>query len=55
MQDTGDATAALGLRRFLVKTGKYRPGDENDGRLSSRPDWVGENFAAAVEAILSES
>ncbi|GAA6028330.1 hypothetical protein JCM8097_006979 [Rhodosporidiobolus ruineniae] len=52
-QDVGPAVAALGLQRFLVQTGKYRPGDEQ--RLDEqgyRPDWVGENFAKAVEDIL---
>lgn len=56
MQDTGSATAALGLRRYLVQTGKYRPGDED--RLvkegTSKPEWIGENFAVAVESILAE-
>ncbi|BGP16556.1 hypothetical protein JCM10213v2_004558 [Rhodosporidiobolus nylandii] len=59
-QDTGPATAALRLRRFLVKTGKYRTGDEdrlasteNEEERAPRPEWVGESFAKAVDAILA--
>ncbi|GAA5852680.1 hypothetical protein JCM5353_003448 [Sporobolomyces roseus] len=61
-QDVGSAVYRLGLRRILVKTGKYRPGDE--GRLSSEvggegekipgPDLVCEDFASAVDELLKE-
>ncbi|GAA5833453.1 hypothetical protein JCM9279_001529 [Rhodotorula babjevae] len=58
-QDVGPAVAALGFRRFLVQTGKYRAGDEDrleegEGeRRCARPEWVGKDFAAAVEAVLA--
>ncbi|GAA5866865.1 hypothetical protein JCM1840_004296 [Sporobolomyces johnsonii] len=61
LQDVGPAVASLGLRRFLVQTGKYRPGDEdklsNAAKEEERappPDWVGQSFAKAVESILAE-
>lgn len=50
-QDVGAAVASLGFRRFLIKTGKYRHGDEDDC-AAGRPDWVGDDFASAVESIL---
>lgn len=50
-QDVGPAVAALGLRRFLVQTGKYRSGDEAKCE-AGRPDWCGADFASAVESIL---
>lgn len=57
-QDTGLAAQQLRLRRYLVQTGKYRPGDETrleaEGGEGKRPEWCGENFAAAVEDILGE-
>lgn len=56
VQDVGPAVAALGFRRFLVQTGKYRQGDEDrleQGEGQSAV-WVGADFAAAVEAILAE-
>lgn len=42
----------LGLRGFLVKTGKYREGDEN--KINPPPYKTLPNFAAAVEEILKE-
>ncbi|GAA5967250.1 hypothetical protein JCM3765_001748 [Sporobolomyces pararoseus] len=54
-QDVGIAVQQLGLQRFLVQTGKYRPGDEeklvrlNEGQ---RRVEVCENFARAVDEIL---
>ncbi|GAA6060105.1 hypothetical protein JCM10212_003513 [Sporobolomyces blumeae] len=60
-QDCGPAVARLGLQRFLVKTGKYRPGDEDrlsdssnlDGNGGApRPDLVCETFADAVDLLL---
>lgn len=56
VQDVGPAVAALGFRRFLVQTGKYRQGDEDrleQGEGQSAV-WVGADFVAAVEAILAE-
>ncbi|GAA5854199.1 hypothetical protein JCM8547_001732 [Rhodosporidiobolus lusitaniae] len=59
-QDTGPATEALGLVRFLVKTGKYRPGDEDrlanadkDDERASRPEYVVDSFADAAEQVLA--
>ncbi|GAA6001446.1 uncharacterized protein JCM10292_006258 [Rhodotorula paludigena] len=52
-QDVGSAVAALDFRRFLVQTGKYRPGDED--KLEHKPEWVGRDFAAAVDAMLAEA
>ncbi|TPX65456.1 hypothetical protein SpCBS45565_g05141 [Spizellomyces sp. 'palustris'] len=42
----------LGMRGFLVKTGKYRDGDEHDKGVT--PSKVVTNFAEAVEVILQE-
>ncbi|GAA5868114.1 hypothetical protein JCM3774_001025 [Rhodotorula dairenensis] len=53
-QDVGPAVAALGLRRFLVQTGKYRSGDEAKCE-AGRPDWCGADFASAVESILQHA
>lgn len=49
-QDVGPAVAALGLRRSLVRTGKYREGDEN--KVEPAVDWCGESFAVAIDYIL---
>lgn len=50
LQDVGPAVNSLGMKRFLVRTGKYRSGDEDgmDG------EWVGADFASAVDEILAE-
>lgn len=48
--DVGGAMAS-GLKGVLVRTGKYRPGDE--ARLSSGPDHVCDSLADAVAWILS--
>ncbi|GAA5984283.1 hypothetical protein JCM10908_006123 [Rhodotorula pacifica] len=53
-QDVGPAVAALGLRRYLVKSGKYREGDEEKCE-AGRPDWCGDDFASAVESILQDA
>ncbi|KAJ1982706.1 hypothetical protein H4R34_001614 [Dimargaris verticillata] len=50
-QDLGDGAASLGLRRYLVKTGKYMPGDES--RATVPLAGVHDCFADAVEAIVS--
>lgn len=53
-QDVGPAVAALGLRRYLVRTGKYRSGDEEKCE-GGRPEWCGKDFAGAVESILQDA
>lgn len=52
-QDVGPAVAELGLKRFLVNTGKYRQGDER--KVDPPVDWCGESFASAVDYILSRA
>ncbi len=47
--DVGGAMAA-GLMGVLVRTGKYRPGQE--ARLPRRPTLVAENLKAAVDLLL---
>jgi len=53
-QDVGPVTASLRLKRYLVQTGKYRPGDEDritdDG--TARPEWVGASFAQVADDVL---
>lgn len=50
--DIGGAQAA-GLRAILVRTGKFRPEDEEDARI--RADHVADDFAAAVDWILART
>jgi ribonucleotide monophosphatase NagD (HAD superfamily) len=50
--DVGGALAA-GLMGVLVRTGKYRPGDEN--ALYPPPSHVADNLAAAVDWILGRA
>lgn len=50
--DVGGAQAA-GLRGVLVRTGKYRPGDETKHE-DIQPEQTVENFAAAVDFVLGE-
>ncbi|KAJ1730267.1 hypothetical protein LPJ61_003107 [Coemansia biformis] len=47
--DLGGGALELGLRRILVRTGKYLPGDED--KASAPLDGVFGSFAAAVEAL----
>jgi hypothetical protein len=42
----------MGMRGFLVQTGKYRTGDES--RISPGPAVVCPSFSEAVDAILKE-
>lgn len=49
--DIGGAQA-LGMRGFLVQTGKYRPGDES--RISPGPTVVCPHFPEAVDILLKE-
>lgn len=48
--DVGGAQAC-GLRGVLVKTGKFRPGDENRPRV--KPDSIAINLYQAVEMVLN--
>lgn len=48
--DIGGAQAA-GIAGILVRTGKFRPGDEASGGI--KPDAVVDDFAAAVAAVLA--
>jgi ribonucleotide monophosphatase NagD (HAD superfamily) len=50
--DLGDGAVALGLERVLVKTGKYRDGDEKRG--AKPPDALHDSFAAWVDSLLSQ-
>jgi HAD superfamily hydrolase (TIGR01458 family) len=50
--DAGGAMAA-GLIGILVRTGKYRPGQED--KLAQRPDLVAENLSAAVDWLLGHA
>ncbi|KAJ6459064.1 HAD-like domain-containing protein [Mycena sanguinolenta] len=49
--DLGGGAVELGLWRVLVRTGKYRPGDET--HTLSPPDEVVDSFAAFVNSFLS--
>lgn len=49
VSDVGGAKA-LGMRGFLVRTGKYKPSDENCDS-SVRPDRVFDNLNQAIEMI----
>ncbi|KAK7045016.1 Haloacid dehalogenase-like hydrolase domain-containing protein 2 [Favolaschia claudopus] len=50
--DLGGGACELGLWRVLVRTGKYRSGD--DTRTAVPPDEVVDSFAAFVENLLSD-
>ncbi len=49
-----DVLGALeaGLQAALVRTGKYRPGDEQ--RLAGTPAWVADDLAAVVDRLLED-
>lgn len=47
--DLGGGAETLGLRRYLVRTGKYKAGDED---AASGLAGVYDDFAAFVEAVL---
>ncbi|KAJ7073507.1 haloacid dehalogenase-like hydrolase domain-containing protein 2 [Mycena belliarum] len=51
--DLGGGAVELGLWRVLVRTGKYRPGDES--RTPVPPDEVVDSFAAFIDEILADS
>lgn len=46
-----DGAITCGLRGILVRTGKYRPGDES--KLGSQPSYLAENLAEAAAWILA--
>lgn len=46
-----EGAISAGLMGILVRTGKYRPGDES--KLSSAPDLVAENLGEAAQWILA--
>jgi HAD superfamily hydrolase (TIGR01458 family) len=50
--DAGGAMAA-GLMGILVRTGKYRPGQENN--LPRPPTYIAENLGAAVDWLLNST
>ncbi|XP_013782592.1 haloacid dehalogenase-like hydrolase domain-containing protein 2 [Limulus polyphemus] len=50
VRDDIDGAQKAGLVGMLVKTGKYREGDEL--KISPRPSYVFENFPAAVDFII---
>ncbi|KDQ57308.1 hypothetical protein JAAARDRAFT_131357 [Jaapia argillacea MUCL 33604] len=50
--DLGGAASELGLWRVLVKTGKYRPGDESKPGVRP-PDEVSASFAEWVDSVLA--
>ncbi|KIM76977.1 hypothetical protein PILCRDRAFT_12342 [Piloderma croceum F 1598] len=50
--DLGEGAIELGLWRILVKTGKYRPGDESRPGLKP-PDEMCESFAVFVDSFLA--
>ncbi|KAK7791161.1 hypothetical protein R5R35_013328 [Gryllus longicercus] len=52
VQDDIGGAQALGLRGFLVQTGKYRPGDET--KIDPPPAKVCSSFVEAVNFILKE-
>lgn len=55
MQDVKDDVAgaqAVGIRGYLVKTGKYRLGDEET--ITPRPTNVFSSFVEAVDDIINE-
>ena len=41
-----------GISGILVKTGKYRAGDETS--IEPSPDFVADNFSQAVDYIISQ-
>ncbi|PPQ72406.1 hypothetical protein CVT26_003799 [Gymnopilus dilepis] len=52
--DLGGGALELGLWRVLVKTGKYRPGDENRPGLVP-PDEVCDSLATFIDSLLRDS
>ena len=52
VSDVGGAQAC-GLRGVLVRTGKYRPTDENHPKV--KPDKIVDNLSEIVEILLSHN
>jgi ribonucleotide monophosphatase NagD (HAD superfamily) len=52
VRDDISGAQALGMRGFLVQTGKYRTGDES--RISPGPAVVCSHFSEAVDILLKE-
>lgn len=50
MKDDVAGAQAVGIRGFLVKTGKYRPGDEKT--IEPAPTELCDSFPQAVDIIL---
>ncbi|XP_049798008.1 haloacid dehalogenase-like hydrolase domain-containing protein 2 isoform X1 [Schistocerca nitens] len=53
VRDDIDGAQQVGIRGYLVQTGKYRPGDETT--INPPPHSVVPSFAEAVEKILAEA
>ncbi|KAJ2877413.1 hypothetical protein FB639_003771, partial [Coemansia asiatica] len=53
LADLGGGAQELGLVRLLVRTGKYRPGDETKVHVQMQPNGVFDTFADIVDAIVS--
>lgn len=53
--DLGGGAAELGLVRFLVQTGKYRPRDEERDAYGGLSGGTFADFAAVVDHILKQS
>ncbi|KAJ7022317.1 haloacid dehalogenase-like hydrolase domain-containing protein 2 [Mycena alexandri] len=51
--DLGEGALELGLWRVLVRTGKYRPGDET--RAPHPPDEVVDSFAAFIDSFFENT
>ncbi|GJE97246.1 hypothetical protein PsYK624_134620 [Phanerochaete sordida] len=51
--DLGGGAVELGLWRVLVRTGKYRPGDEHRPCVVP-PNEVHDSIAAVVESLLGK-
>ncbi|KAG0092329.1 Haloacid dehalogenase-like hydrolase domain-containing protein 2 [Podila epicladia] len=54
-QDLGGGAAELGLVRFLVQTGKYRPRDEDRDAFGGLSGGTFADFAAVVDHILKHN
>ncbi|KAL2917856.1 hypothetical protein HK105_202729 [Polyrhizophydium stewartii] len=53
VRDDVAGAMALGMRGFLVRTGKFAPGDEAGAPGAGPPSAVFDTFAAAVDAVLA--
>ena len=55
VRDDVGAAQALGILGILVKTGKYRVGDETGKKDGVLPDYVVDNFAQAVDLLIASA